>query len=182
MSEIQIKTIELRKQSFINGDILIAAIICAIIIVWFVMRHSGGEICFFLITSLVIMPLVWRKFARSIAVDFEARTVRSIGIVSIFRQTISFDDLDMCAAPLPSVSIPPRFLMLFFVGRVPFSHLFLRLARRKAHAQELLAELRRVIPNKMRDDAVYEHSLIRYERPVANMKIGCKTLRAFAAF
>jgi hypothetical protein len=156
MSEIQVKTIELRKQSFINGDILIAAIICAIIIVWFVMRHSGGQICLFLITVLVVMPLVWRKFARSITVDFEARTVRSIGIVSIFRQFISFDDLAYVRCPAAINLDPAKVFNVVFRRQGAIQPLIFeaRSEAERTQARELFAELRRVIPNKMRDDAV----------------------------
>ncbi|MCX6847561.1 MAG: hypothetical protein NTY98_01440, partial [Verrucomicrobia bacterium] len=98
MNESQSMTIELRKQRFLNGDIIIGFLLGAAIIVQCYPQSGRGQ-AFYPFFIGVLVLLVFRKFARSITVDFAARTIRSIGTVSLFRQSYTFDDLDYVRCP-----------------------------------------------------------------------------------
>jgi hypothetical protein len=154
MNEGQDKTIELRKQSFLNGDVVVGVLLCAAILVRRYLQSGGEQACYLLLAGVVFVPLVFRKFARSIAVDFAARTIRSIGIVSLFRQSYTFDDLDYVRCPATiGLDTSTSFNVVFRrQGAIQPIIFEARSEAERTQARQLLDALRAAVPNKVRDD------------------------------
>jgi len=154
MNEGQGKTIELRKQSFLNGDIVVAVLLCAAICVRLFMRSGGEQVFYLLLAGVVFAPLVLRKFTRSIAVDFAARTIRSVGVVSLFRHSFSFDDLDYvrCSATI-GLDASTSFNVVFRRQGAAQPLIFeARSEAERTQARQLLDALRTALPSKVHDD------------------------------
>lgn len=155
MNESQSKTLELRKQRFLNGDIIIGVLLGAAIVVWRYPQSGSGQ-AFYLLLVGVLVLLVFGKFARSITVDFAARTIRSLGIVSLFRQSYTFDDLDYVRCPATiSLDASTSFNVVFRrQGAIQPLIFEARSEAERTQARELLDALRAAMPNKVRDDAL----------------------------
>jgi hypothetical protein len=154
------KTIELRKQRFLNGDVILGVLLCAAIVVRRYVQSDSDTAFYLLLAGVVFAPLVLRKFARSIVVDFSAQTLHSVGIVSLFRQSYSFDDLDYVRCP-PAVSLDTAevFNLIFRrQGAIQPLIFEVRSETERAQARALLVALRSAIPDKIHDDALSEAS------------------------
>lgn len=155
MNESQSKTIELRKQRFLDGDMIIGVLLAAAIVVWRYPQFGSSQ-AFYPFFMGVLVLLVYRKFARSITVDFAARTIRSVGIVSLFRQSYTFDDLDYVRCPAAiSLDAATSFNVVFRrQGAIQPLIFEARSEAERTQARELLDALRAAMPGKVRDDAL----------------------------
>lgn len=155
MNENQSKTIELRKQRFLNGDIILSVLLGAAIIVQCYPQSGRGQ-AFYPFFMGVLVLLVFRKFARSITVDFAARTIRSIGTISLFRQSYTFDDLDYVRCPATiSLDASTSFNVVFRrQGAIQPLIFEARSEAERTQARELLEALRAAMPSKVRDEAL----------------------------
>ena len=146
-------TLELRKETFINADLVIGMIVSAGIVV--LCFTTLGRDPFFIVIALasVMLPLAWCKFARSVTVDFSNRRVNSIGLISLYRQSFSFDQLEYVRCPKGigfgggecfNLVLRRHGAMLPLIFEA-------RSQSEQAQAKRLLRALRVAIPDKVRD-------------------------------
>lgn len=146
-------TLELRKQRFLNGDIVVGSLLCAVIVVQRYLQSGSGQAFYLFLAGVIFVLLVLRKFARNIAVDFAARTIRSIGIISLFRQSYTFDDLDYVRCPTTTgLDASTSFNVVFRrQGAIQPLIFEARSEAERTQARQLLDALHATMPNKIRD-------------------------------
>lgn len=148
---------ELRKQPALGAEAILTLLFCGVVLVGLYISLGASPPFYGALAYVIIfVPLTWRKFARSITVDFSARSVHAVGVIPLFHQTFTFDELEYVRCPAVAGLGRTGACNVVFRCLGAFQPLLfeVRSETEKAQARELLAALRAAIPEKMRDDAL----------------------------